>query len=82
MLEFWREEAFEIVLDDKDAEKIGVASSANYVPGKCGEAESDDGERMETTKSVSPAPAENRPEKYCAARENDCRRTFGKHGEA
>ena len=43
MLEFWCEEAFEIVFDDEDAEEIGITARAEDVPGECRDAESGDG---------------------------------------
>ena len=82
VLEFGSEEAVEIVLDDEDAEEVGVAVSAKNVPGKCGEAEGGDGDGMKAAEGVAPAFGEDGPEKDCAAGQNYCGRTFGESGEA
>jgi len=58
VLEFGREVALEIVLDDEHAEEIGIAPGANDVPGQCGEAETGNGDRMEAAKGVTPASGE------------------------
>ena len=72
MLKFGSEEAFEIVLDDKDAEEIWISASAKDVPGKGGEAKGGDGGWMEEAKCVTPAFCEQCPEEDCPAAENDC----------
>jgi len=82
VLEFGGEEALEIVFDDEDAEKIGVAAGAEDVPGKSGEAKGRDGRRMKEAESVAPALGEERPEKDGAAGENDRGGAFGEDGEA
>src|SRR6516165_3716859 len=69
MLEFRGEEALEVVLDDEDAEKIGVAAGANDVPGQGGEAEGDDGRGMKQAQRVAPAFGPKRPQEDGAARE-------------
>ncbi len=82
MLEFGGEVAFEIVLDDEDAEKIGVAAGAQDVPGESGEAEGGDDGGMKEAESVSPALGEERPEKNGAAGEDNGGGAFGEDGEA
>jgi len=63
VLEFGSEVAFEIVLDDEDAEEIRVAAGAEDVPGKSGEAEGRDGGGMKRREAFAPAFGEERPEK-------------------
>jgi len=82
VLEFGSEEAFEVLLDDEDAEEFGIAAGTEHVPGKRGEAKAGDGDRMETAKGIAPAFGEDRPKKNCAARKNDSRGTFRENGEA
>src|SRR5258708_7140505 len=82
VLELGSEEAVEIVLDDKDAEEVGVAAGAEDVPGKSGEAEAGDGDWMKAAEGVSPAFGEGCPEEDRSAGENDCGGTFGESGEA
>src|SRR5260370_26398719 len=71
MLEFGSEVALEIVFDDEDAEKIGIAAGASDVPGKSGQAKGRDGRRMKEAEGVAPALGEERPEKDSACGEND-----------
>jgi hypothetical protein len=82
MLEFGGEVALEIVLDDEGAEEVGVAASAENVPGEGGEAEGGEGGRMEEAEGVAPALGKERPEKNGAAGENDGGGAFGEDGEA
>jgi len=82
VLEFRGEVAFEIVLDDEDAEEIGIAARAEDVPGKGGNAERDDASGVKQAEGIAPALGEERPEKYRAAAQNDGRWSLGKDGEA
>src|SRR6266849_1775482 len=82
VLELGSEEAVEIVLDDEDAEEIGVAAGAEDIPGKSGEAEAGDGDWVKAAEDVAPALGEHGPEKDRAAGENDCGRAFSESGEA
>ena len=82
MLEFGGEETLEVVLDDKNAEEIGVAAGAENVPGKGGDAEAGDGQRVNTAKRVAPAFGENGPEQDAAAGEDERGGAFGESGEA
>src|ERR1700720_2247174 len=82
VLEFGSEEAVEILLDDEDAEEVGVAAGAKDVPGKGGEAETGDGDWVKAAKGVTPAFCKDRPENDRTAGENYCGRTFGESGEA
>src|SRR5882762_5013107 len=82
VLEFGSEVAFEIVLDDEDAEEIRVAAGAEDVPGKSGEAEGRDGGGMKEAESITPPLGEERPEKDCAAGENNGRRALCEDSEA
>jgi len=77
VLEFRSKEALEIVLDDEDAEKIGIAAGAEDVPGKRGEAEGRDCRGVKEAEGIAPALGEERPEKNCAAGENDGGGSFG-----
>jgi hypothetical protein len=81
MLEFWSEVAFEVVLDDKDAEELGIAVSAKYVPGEGGQAETGDGQRVKAAESVTPTSGQDGPEEYGAAGKNDGGGSFGEDGE-
>src|SRR5215469_7034183 len=71
VLEFRGEEALEIVLDDEDTKKIGIASGAQDVPGKGGEAETGDGQRVKAPESVAPALGEGCPKQNAAAGQNE-----------
>src|SRR5216684_5636438 len=77
VLEFGGEVALEIVLDNEDAEEIGVAAGAEDVPRESGEAEGSEGDGMKEAESVAPALGEERPEKNGAAGENDGGGAFG-----
>ena len=55
------EEAVEIVLDDEDAEEVGVAAGTEDVPGEGGKAETGDGDRMKAAEGVAPAIGEEGP---------------------
>src|SRR5260370_33990652 len=77
MVEFGSEVALEIVFDDEDAEKIGIAAGASDVPGKSGQAKGRDGRRMKEAEGVAPALGEERPEKDSACGENDRGGAFG-----
>ena len=80
MLEFGREVALEIVLDDKDAKEVGVAAGAEDVPGKSGYAERTDCGGMKEAEGFAPALSEKRPEKNGAAGKNDAGRAFCEDG--
>ena len=67
MLEFGGEKALEIVLDDEDAEEIGVAARAKDVPGKGSEAKAGDRNGMKAAESVVPAFDESRPKQHSTA---------------
>ena len=82
MLEFGRQIAFEVVLDDEDVEEIGIAAGAEDVPRKGGETEAADGDGVKAADGVAPTLGEEGPEKDSAAGENDGRGTFGESGEA
>jgi len=82
VLEFGGDVALEIVLDDEDAEEIGIAAGTKDVPGEGGETEAGDGERMEAAEGVAPAPCKCRPQQYAAAGENDGGGTLCERGEA
>src|SRR6266851_6593673 len=82
MLEFGGDVAFEIVLDDEDAEEIGIAAGAEDVPRESGEAKRDEGDGMKEAEGVAPALGEERPEENGAAGENDGGGTFGEYGQA
>jgi len=82
VLELWREEAIEIVFDDKNAEEVGVAVGAENVPGKSGEAEAGNGDGVKTPEGVAPALGEGGPEKNGSAGEDEGCGTFGEGGEA
>jgi len=82
VLELGSEEAVEIVLDDEDAEEVGVATGAKDVPGKSCEAEAGDGDGVKTAEGVAPALGERGPEENSATGENYCGGTFGESGEA
>jgi len=82
VLEFGGEVAFEIVLDDEDAEEIGVAAGAQDVPGEGGQAEGRERSGMKEAQGVAPAFGEERPKENGAATENDRCGAFGEDGEA
>jgi len=82
VLEFGSEVAFEIVLDDEDAEEVGVAAGTQDIPGEGGQAERGDGGGMKEAEGVAPAFREERPEKNGAAGKNDGGRAFRENGEA
>jgi hypothetical protein len=70
------------VLDDEDAEEVGITAGTEHVPGKRCEAKAGDGDGMKTTKGVAPAFGEDRPKKNGAARKNDGNGTLCENGEA
>src|SRR5258708_5318553 len=82
VLEFGGEVALEIVFEDEDAEEIGVAASAEDVPGESGKAERCDRGGMKEAEGVAPALGDERPEKNGASAENNGRRAFCEDGEA
>src|SRR6266704_3625772 len=77
VLEFGGEVALEIVLDDEDAEEVGVPAGANDVPGQGREAERCDCDGVKEAESVAPAFGEERPEENGATGENDGGGAFG-----
>ena len=81
VLEFGSEVAFEIVLDDEDAEEIRVASGTEDVPGQSRHAERGDCGWMKETEGVAPALAEKRPETDRAAAKNYRGGPFGENGK-
>jgi len=82
VLEFGGEIALEIVLDDEDAEEIGIAPGTDDVPGKGRKAEAGNGQRVKAAEGVTPAPGECGPQQYAAAGKNDGGRALCKCGEA
>src|SRR5579863_9832290 len=81
MLEFGGEETFEIVFDDEDAEKIGIAACAEDVPGEGRHAKRGDGCGMKQAEGVAPASCEKRPEENGASAKNNCCGAFGQDGK-
>src|SRR5712692_7333762 len=81
VLEFGSEVAFEIVLDDEDAEEVGIASGAEDIPGKSGEAEGPDRGGVKDAEGVAPTFGKERPEKNGTAGENDGGGALGEDGE-
>ena len=81
MLEFGGEVALEIVLDDEDAEEVGVAAGAQDVPRESGEAKRRESGGMKKTEGVAPALGDERPEKNGASGEDDTDRAFREDGE-
>jgi len=67
VLEFGGEVALEIVLDDEDAEEIGIAPGTNDVPGERRKTEAGNGDGVEAAEGVAPAPGKCRPQQYAAA---------------
>ena len=82
MLEFGSEVALEIVLDDEDAEEVGVAAGTQDIPGEGGQAERGDGGGMKETEGVAPALREKRPGKNGASGKNDGGGSFCEDREA
>ncbi len=82
MLKFGSEEALEVVFNDEDAEKIGIALGANDVPGERSHAEAADGHGVKAAKGVAPALGEDSPQKHRATGENDRRWPFRECGKA
>ncbi|OLB38794.1 MAG: hypothetical protein AUH11_05830 [Acidobacteria bacterium 13_2_20CM_57_17] len=82
MLEFGSEIAFEIVLDDENAEEVGIAAGTEDVPGESSEAERSDRGGMKEAEGVAPALGEKRPEKNGAPGKNYGGRAFRENGEA
>jgi len=75
--------AFEIVLDDEDAEEIRIAAGAEDVPGKSGEAEGRDGGGMKEAEGVGGQRLRRSAQKKNgAAAENNGRRAFRQDSEA
>jgi len=66
VLEFGSEEALEVVLDDEDAEEVGVAAGAEGIPGKGSEAKGGDGDGVKAAEGVAPATGESSPQQNCA----------------
>jgi len=82
VLEFGGEVAFEIVLDDEDAEEIGIATGTKDVPGEGGKTEAGNGYRVEAAEGVTPASGECRPQQNATAGKNDGGGTLRERGEA
>jgi len=82
VLEFGGEVALEIVLDDEDAEEIGIAQGTKDVPGERGETEAGNGDGMEAADGVTPAPGDCRPQQHAPAGKNDGGGAFRESGEA
>ena len=81
VLEFGREVALEIVLDDEDAEEVGTAPGAQDVPRQGRRKKRGERDGMKQPEGVAPALGEERPEKDSAAHENDARRAFRENRE-
>jgi len=81
MLEFGGEVALEIVLDEEDAEEVGVAASAENAPRESCKAKRRESGRMKEAEGVAPALGDERPEENGASGENDGRGTFREGGE-
>ena len=81
MLEFGRQIAFEVVLDDEDVEEIGIAAGAEDVPGQGSQTERGDCDGMKQTERVAPPPSENCPEENRAAGQDNRSGTFGEYRE-
>src|SRR5260370_26112568 len=81
VLEFGGEVALEIVFDDENAEKIGIASGAQDVPGESAQAKGRDCGGMKEAEGLAPALGEKRPEKKGAAGEKDGRGALCGGGE-
>ena len=76
VLEFGGEVALEIVFDDENSEKVGIAAGAEDVPRNGYQAERSDRGGMKQAESVAPALRENCPKEDCAAEKNDCYGAF------
>jgi hypothetical protein len=81
VLKFGGKVALEVVFDDEDAEEIGVATGAEDVPGKRGDAEGGDCGGLKQAEGVAPAFGEDGPEEDGATGEDDGCGTFGENGE-
>jgi len=82
VLEFGGEVTLEIVLDDEDAEEIGIAAGTQDVPGERGEAEAGNRDRMKTAEGVAPAPGDCRSQQYAATGKHDCGGALRERSEA
>ena len=82
MLELGSQVPLDVVLDDEDAEEIGVAAGTENVPGQGSEAEDRDCGGMKQAEHVAPALGKERPEEDRPAAENDAGRTLGQHCES
>ena len=78
-MEFGNQVALEVVLDDEDAEEVGVAASAEDVPGQGSEAEGSDSGRMKEAERVAPALRKECPKEDRPAAENDAGRPLRQH---
>ena len=81
MLEFGRQVALEIVLDDEDVEEVWIAPGTKNVPGQRGHAESNDRGGVKQAEGIAPAPGEKGPEKNHPPAEDNCRGAFGENRE-
>src|SRR5580658_2401139 len=81
MLEDIRDISFEIVLKQKDSNKIGIAPRAEDVPGKGNDQERSDCDRMEHPERGAPVLRRERPNPNRASCQNNRRRTLGEHSK-
>src|SRR5260370_7879560 len=63
VLEFGGEVALEIVLDDEDAEEVGVAAGAEDIPGEGGGAKKRERRRIKKAAALPPHPPPKPPKK-------------------
>ena len=82
VLEFGCEVAPEVVLDEKNAEEVGITARAEDVPREGSEAEAEDGDGMKAPQGIAPALGADGPKKNRTARKDDCSRAFRKNGKA
>ena len=82
VLEDWSQVALEIVLQDEDADKIGIAQRAQNVPGQRRHAEYGDDQWMQETKWRAPQAGERGPYQSRAARKDHGGWAFREHGSS
>jgi len=76
VLEFGRQVAFEVVLDDEDAEEIGIVAGAEDVPGQGGQTKGSHCRGMKQAESIAPALRENSPEENRSSAQDNGGGTF------
>jgi len=74
--------SLEIVLPDKDVQKIRIAHGAEDVPRQRRRAEDSDDQRMQEAEWGAPLSRDRSPQQRRAARENHCGGTLREHGSA